>query len=429
MSIVAAAIGVGGTLLASSMASDSAADATAAQSQSAANANALSQAQFQQTREDNRPARLRGDAAGNRLAMLMGLSGEGVGGGGTKPVRRTADQLRSQLVAGFTKPPSGQQLVNPANSNEYRGEGAENYAQYLTAGNPGSIDEAGLAAAIERETNNDIQAGWQYDADQLANKNNPEYGSLNRAFSADDMGKDPIYSSFKPRIDASLQAGDEDLAQRRTYANSMLRNFGAADFEKEPGYEFRMQEGARGLENSAASRGGLLSGAALKAMQRFGQDFASNEFGRASDRFNTNRAFASAEYNNGFNRQQQNLNFAAGQADGAFNRFNTNQNNQFNRLSSMTGAGQVATNNVNSAGAQNAQYQGSNLIGAGNANAAASLAQGNNNANAIGNIANIAQGVFAQQRPQNYMGLIDQIRQPSGSFTPANSTYSQAGVY
>ena len=52
----------------------------------------------------------------------------------------------------------------------------------------------------------------------------------------------------------------------------------------DPSYQFRLGEGMKALERSAAARGGLISGGALKAAQRYGQDFASNEFGNAYNR-------------------------------------------------------------------------------------------------------------------------------------------------
>jgi hypothetical protein len=58
----------------------------------------------------------------------------------------------------------------------------------------------------------------------------------------------------------------------------------------DPGYQFRQQQGQQGMERSAAARAGLQSGAALKAAARYNQDFASNEYGNAFDRYQTNRS-------------------------------------------------------------------------------------------------------------------------------------------
>jgi hypothetical protein len=54
--------------------------------------------------------------------------------------------------------------------------------------------------------------------------------------------------------------------------------------EMDPGYGFRLGEGLKALERMQASRGNFLSGGALKAGQRFAQDTASQEYGRAFGR-------------------------------------------------------------------------------------------------------------------------------------------------
>ena len=68
------------------------------------------------------------------------------------------------------------------------------------------------------------------------------------------------------------------------------RDFGVQDFEEDPGYAFRLSEGQKALDRSAAARGGLQSGGALKAAARFGQQMGSQEYGRAFDRYQINRA-------------------------------------------------------------------------------------------------------------------------------------------
>jgi hypothetical protein len=68
------------------------------------------------------------------------------------------------------------------------------------------------------------------------------------------------------------------------------RDFSAADFTADPGYAFRLSEGMKALDRTAAARGGLLSGATLKGAQRYGQDLGSLEYQRAYERYNTNRA-------------------------------------------------------------------------------------------------------------------------------------------
>jgi hypothetical protein len=68
------------------------------------------------------------------------------------------------------------------------------------------------------------------------------------------------------------------------------RDFSMSDFEADPGYAFRLSEGIKALDRSAAARGGLLSGATLKGSQKYGQEMGSQEYQRAYDRYQTNRA-------------------------------------------------------------------------------------------------------------------------------------------
>jgi hypothetical protein len=49
------------------------------------------------------------------------------------------------------------------------------------------------------------------------------------------------------------------------------RNFTLADFQKDPGYQFRMDQGQQALERSAAAGGGLLSGGTGKACSNTGR--------------------------------------------------------------------------------------------------------------------------------------------------------------
>lgn len=67
------------------------------------------------------------------------------------------------------------------------------------------------------------------------------------------------------------------------------RPFGMQDFQADPGYAFRLSEGMKALEASRAAKGGLLSGATGKALSRYGQDLASQEYGNAFNRFQTER--------------------------------------------------------------------------------------------------------------------------------------------
>lgn len=54
---------------------------------------------------------------------------------------------------------------------------------------------------------------------------------------------------------------------------------------KDPGYQFGLGEGMKALENSAAARGGLLSGNFLKSANQYGQDYATNQYDKIANRY------------------------------------------------------------------------------------------------------------------------------------------------
>ncbi len=126
-----------------------------------------------------------------------------------------------------------------------------------------------------------------------------------------------------------LEGGEANAADFGRYA----RDFGMSDFEADPGYGFRMSEGMKALERSAAARGGLLSGTTLKGVQRFGQDLASQEY------------------------------------QNAFNRYYTARNAQLNPLQGMLGQGQSSTNVLTGAAGEAGRGIGAAQMGAGAARA------------------------------------------------------------
>lgn len=125
------------------------------------------------------------------------------------------------------------------------------------------------------------------------------------------------------------------------------RDFGVSDFEVDPGYAFRLSEGNKALERSAAARGLQLSGSMLKGLTRF------------------NQGEASQEYTN------------------AFNRYQVNRANQLNPLQSLLGAGQSSANVLTGAAGQLGANLGENALQAGNARASGYIGSANAFTNAI----------------------------------------------
>ena len=92
-----------------------------------------------------------------------------------------------------------------------------------------------------------------------------------------------MYEEGVARQQPFLAGGTEDYNRLRAL---MTGGPGAAQefLQMDPGYGFRLSEGMKALERGAAARGGLISGNALRAAQRYGQDVASQEFGQAYGR-------------------------------------------------------------------------------------------------------------------------------------------------
>ena len=133
-------------------------------------------------------------------------------------------------------------------------------------------------------------------------------------------------------------------------------------FTADPGYAFTLAEGNKALNASAAARGGLISGNALTAAQKYGQGLGSTYYQQA--------------YNNYLSNNAQNL-----QA------YNTNTaNTQY-----LANLGQNSANNTGNAIGNFGNAAASNIIGAGNANAAGQVGSANAYTSAVG------QGIGAYQ--------------------------------
>lgn len=109
----------------------------------------------------------------------------------------------------------------------------------------------------------------------------------------------------------------------------------------DPGYAFRLGEGQKALERQAAARGGLISGSALKAATRYGQDMGSQEY-----------------------------------------------NNAFNRYATLAGYGQNATNTLTSAAGNYGANAGAGMTSAAAANAAGTVGTANALASGVGQYLN-----------------------------------------
>jgi hypothetical protein len=154
-------------------------------------------------------------------------------------------------------------------------------------------------------------------------------------------------------------------------------------FQADPGYGFRMKEGLRALENTAAARGGLLSGNQLRGITRFGQDLASQEFGNA------------------------------------FNRYQSEFASKLNPYQALAGVGQTSANTLTGAAGRLGENIGANMIAGGVARASGNMGMANALSGGLGQYLAYNQNLTRNAMDQQY---IDALR--SGQNTYFNPTRS-----
>ena len=202
------------------------------------------------------------------------------------------------------------------------------------------------------------------------------------------IGSQAAKSAAGTQAQAAQQAGDvqKQIFERQVELQEPWRQAGInalgkmgtgftgqVDLTQDPGYAFRMSEGMKALERSAAARGGLLSGSMLKGAQRFGQDLASQE------------------YQNAYNRALT----------------------QYNTTAALAGVGQTATNQLSGAASQYGQNASEAIQNAAAARASGYVGSANALSSALGTGLNYMQG-------QNYLNVLQgRSGSPTGwSFNP-----------
>src|SRR5262245_8719010 len=164
-----------------------------------------------------------------------------------------------------------------------------------------------------------------------------------------------------------------------------------AALQKSPGYQFRLGEGLKALERSAASRGTLLTGGTLKGLERYAQDYASNEY---ANQYARQQAEQQTRYGQvagltglDLSAQQQRYGQLAGLAGvdlGA-------QNQRYNQLYGLTSLGENAAAGVGNAASAYGGRAGDYLTQIGNAQAAGTVAGANAWMNPINQGSQLAQ--------------------------------------
>lgn len=144
-----------------------------------------------------------------------------------------------------------------------------------------------------------------------------------------------IYTQNRADLEPWRQAGVNALTRlgKLTAPGSQV-----SELELDPGYQFRLGEGTKAIERSAASKGLLRSGATLKGITRYGQDYASGEYGNVVNRLLAQAGLGQSATNTGVQAGQNYGNNAANNLLSAGNA----------RASGYVGTANAITGGVNS---------------------------------------------------------------------------------
>lgn len=198
-------------------------------------------------------------------------------------------------------------------------------------------------------------------------------------------------------------------------------SFTPADFQKDPAYQFNMDQGIQAQQRLAASQGGLISGGALKDAATFASGLAANtyqqQFGDKLAGYQTNTANYQQNYSNALAAYQQ-----------AYNQFENTQSNTFNRLAGVAGLGQAAASNsaasgVSAAGTVANANANAAALGQSGANNIGGLVTGQGNATGAATMAGVNGLTGAANQYANYLAQQQQMTGSSYNMTPYRPTY------
>jgi len=320
--------------------------ADAAQSASQAQVDATGKAvdeqrrQFDLTRGDTAGYRASGNAANSRLAYLLGIGGKGGISAGTGNVSDVANQIRQAFPTWSATGIPGQ------------------------PGSDADIVQSFIKTAPQILSDTSLQQQWSY--------GQPELDKL---------------KTLLPQAQSATSAMEDASGGDPSGYGSLLRRFSSSDLNADPvynsGLQFGLDQGTKAINARAIAGGGYDSGATLKALTQFGNDYGSTK------------------------------------AEGAYNRFNADNTGIYNKLAGVSGAGQNAVNTVTTAGTNAAGNIENAYTDAGNARAAGIVGGANAYGSAAGSVGTTINNYNSQQTLQQLL----KRNQPS-DFSPYATQYS-----
>ena len=142
-----------------------------------------------------------------------------------------------------------------------------------------------------------------------------------------------LYRPYREAGEQALTDYQGNIGNQPTYENTL------ANLVNDPGYQFRLEQGQNTLENSAAARGNLLSGATLKDLTGYAQGMASQEgqaaYSRDMNAYNNQQNQLANLMQMGFNSVSGQVGQQAQGANNLANLYMQQGNNQANYYTQM----------------------------------------------------------------------------------------------
>jgi hypothetical protein len=187
------------------------------------------------------------------------------------PQQALLDQLNA-VNPGRVIGPDGNP-VNPTLNNQWRDQPIdERYAPTPYEGDRGLSYWVSQGFDPERDmfdSNGQLLPEWEHTADgySFRGRSNPTVSARN-LFPAPNLPNPSSYPAPNP-----LQPWTEEWVEPNP-----------GELANDAGFKFRLGEGIKALQRSAASKGTLLTGGTLKDLTKYGQDYSSNEYRNFYDR-------------------------------------------------------------------------------------------------------------------------------------------------
>jgi hypothetical protein len=283
---IAAGIGAAGSIASGVIASSGAGKAADATLQAGREANALQEKIYNQNRTDILPWITSGGAALGRLDYLLGLN----------PGSTSSGAMQANYGPMGTAPSAGS-WGGAGNASE---TAAQRYARLSGPArqwqSENDLSRLRDVSSVIDQGNVDVSAqgpgagSWGAGGTPEATVSNPLPGIIGNYLPSSGPGAlDPQGASTGTGTAFGATPGQTTGEAASGQFGSLMRDFGIPDFNVDPGYLFRLQEGQKALDRSAAARGGLFSGGTIRASDQYNQNFASNEYGNAYNRYQNNR--------------------------------------------------------------------------------------------------------------------------------------------